>query len=63
MQQARTKHRASPSPAQAARTLGADVLAGTYLHSSAISDLGKAYANVPEKMAQVLESKLIRKMR
>jgi hypothetical protein len=45
---------APASPAQAAARL-AQVLAGTYIHSSAISDLGKAYADVPEKMAQVLE--------
>jgi hypothetical protein len=45
---------APASPAQAAGRL-AQVLAGTYLHSSALNDLGKAYADVPEKMAQVLE--------
>src|ERR1017187_1244493 len=45
---------APASPAQAAARL-AQVLAGTYIHSSAISDLGKAYADVPEKMAKVLE--------
>lgn len=44
------------SPAQAAARL-AQVLAGTYIHSSAISDLGKAYADVPERMAKVLEEK------